>query len=52
MLKNSKRYKLKKKSKNLELTNYRPKKEEVSYDYTIEKYKKKMCYPQKNNSWL
>ena len=53
MLKNSKRYKFFiKKSKDSEFTNYRQKKKEVLCDYTIEKYKKKMCYPQKNNSWL
>ena len=28
------------------------KKKKVLCDYTIGKYKKKMCYPQKNNSWL
>ena len=51
MLKNSKRYKLKKKSKNLEITNSMPKKK-VLCDYTIGKYKKKMCYRQKKNSWI
>ena len=52
MLKNSKRYKLKKNQKILILQIIDKKEEEVLCDYTIEKYKKKMCYPQKNNSWL
>ena len=45
-------YKKKKKKQKIQSLQIIDKKKKYICDYTIGKYKKKMCYPQKNNSWL